>query len=585
VDIAKLVARLELQSSQFQTELEKTNRKLLGFQKQSTRSLSNIEKAANSFRRVMTTAFAGLSIAAIGSFVKKTLDLGEELNNAAIKAGVSGEAFTQLAYAAKLTGVETGSLSTALRQMQRALSEARTGGKEQVGVFRALGIELKTLTALSPDKQFELIGDRINALRDPADKARAAMVLFGRAGADLLPLFEKGAEGIREAREEAVKFGQSFSTEQLKALDEAGDSVQRLTASFKGFATSLVAEAAPALRLFFDDLNSRISGGELDKLRVQLEFLRRQRDNKLTQGGRDFVQSSIDETARRLRLLEAPVTHSRGRNLGTKDIAPPGFQGDVQFPDLEVRATARKIELSAMEKFYADLQEMSRALTRQTVSGYEKQRAALVELYDSGRLSLEEFNQKNRELLDEILPSYTDLEMSVAFNSKKIFEQTVNEMTVFAEQASRNMQDAFADFLFDPFADGLDGMLKGFINVIRRMVAEAAAAKLFSSKSSGGLGFGDLLSGFFGGFLKFADGGRPPVGRPSIVGERGPELFVPDAAGTIIPNGAGGAVTVNYYNSYYAGSDAELRAMMPAIQRQTSDITVARIQDMRRRGK
>ena len=36
----------------------------------------------------------------------------------------------------------------------------------------------------------------------------------------------------------------------------------------------------------------------------------------------------------------------------------------------------------------------------------------------------------------------------------------------------------------------------------------------------------------------FANGGRPPVGRPSIVGERGPELFVPNSAGTIIPNHA-----------------------------------------------
>ena len=34
----------------------------------------------------------------------------------------------------------------------------------------------------------------------------------------------------------------------------------------------------------------------------------------------------------------------------------------------------------------------------------------------------------------------------------------------------------------------------------------------------------------------FADGGRPPLNQPSIVGERGPELFVPDSAGTIVPN-------------------------------------------------
>lgn len=49
---------------------------------------------------------------------------------------------------------------------------------------------------------------------------------------------------------------------------------------------------------------------------------------------------------------------------------------------------------------------------------------------------------------------------------------------------------------------------------------------------------------YVAGLLGFADGGSPPVGRPSIVGERGPELFVPTTAGQIIPNhmlsGAGG---------------------------------------------
>ena len=46
----------------------------------------------------------------------------------------------------------------------------------------------------------------------------------------------------------------------------------------------------------------------------------------------------------------------------------------------------------------------------------------------------------------------------------------------------------------------------------------------------------------------FAEGGRPPVGKASIVGERGPELFVPKVAGTIVPNdamGGGGDSVVN----------------------------------------
>lgn len=59
------------------------------------------------------------------------------------------------------------------------------------------------------------------------------------------------------------------------------------------------------------------------------------------------------------------------------------------------------------------------------------------------------------------------------------------------------------------------------------------AQHLLSSLIGGGLkvGFGALF-----GLMGFAEGGRPPVGVPSIVGERGKELFVPDQAGTIIPN-------------------------------------------------
>ena len=56
---------------------------------------------------------------------------------------------------------------------------------------------------------------------------------------------------------------------------------------------------------------------------------------------------------------------------------------------------------------------------------------------------------------------------------------------------------------------------------------------------------------------RFADGGRPLVGRASIVGERGPELFVPDRAGTIIPNNAmGGAMNV-IVNVDASGSSVE----------------------------
>ena len=74
----------------------------------------------------------------------------------------------------------------------------------------------------------------------------------------------------------------------------------------------------------------------------------------------------------------------------------------------------------------------------------------------------------------------------------------------------------------------------------------------------GNVGGKDVTGGLFK-FLGFARGGRPPVGRPSIVGEQGPELFVPRSSGTIVPNnklGGGGSTSV-VVNVDASGSDVQ----------------------------
>ena len=97
------------------------------------------------------------------------------------------------------------------------------------------------------------------------------------------------------------------------------------------------------------------------------------------------------------------------------------------------------------------------------------------------------------------------------------------------------------------------------LNNLKRKLVEVAIQRAVSGIGGGIGGFlGDLLSGgkkSGGGLVPFipslggagfANGGRPPVGKASIVGERGPELFVPKVAGTIIPNNAiGGGGTTN----------------------------------------
>lgn len=78
---------------------------------------------------------------------------------------------------------------------------------------------------------------------------------------------------------------------------------------------------------------------------------------------------------------------------------------------------------------------------------------------------------------------------------QKKAEETKDVMSAFADQAARNMQSSFADFLFNPFDDGIKGMAKGFSDTLRRMAAELAASKMFELLSTWATGYQGKGSG------------------------------------------------------------------------------------------
>ena len=131
---------------------------------------------------------------------------------------------------------------------------------------------------------------------------------------------------------------------------------------------------------------------------------------------------------------------------------------------------------------------------------------------------LQELNQLNQAgyISDE---TFERLKTKFSEVSEKT-EEITSEMSVFADQAARNMQDSLADFFFDPAESGLKGLLSSFGDTLRRMAAEAAAAKIFES-----IGFGGGGGGIFDAFAGFFDkGGFIPSGGFGIAGERGPEI-------------------------------------------------------------
>jgi len=174
----------------------------------------------------------------------------------------------------------------------------------------------------------------------------------------------------------------------------------------------------------------------------------------------------------------------------------------------------------------------------------------------------------------------------------KVAKETGDEMDEFAKSAAKNIQSELADFLFDPFKDGLDGMLEQWGKMLQRMIAEAAAAQvakyLFGDMKDGKVGglvgsipWESIASAIFsakgnafdnGEVKKFASGGvfgngriltKPTMfalgGTLGVAGEAGPEGALPLKR---MSNGklgvymsGGGGTTINQTINAGAGTD------------------------------
>ncbi len=131
------------------------------------------------------------------------------------------------------------------------------------------------------------------------------------------------------------------------------------------------------------------------------------------------------------------------------------------------------------------------------------------------------------------------------------------------EQATnaKKVQDAFekiATSVQDDIKEGIKGLIKGtstladMLNKVADKFLDLAIDQAFGSFGGGG------IFGFLGNIFK-ANGGPVAGGNPYVVGEKGPELFVPKASGTIVPNnqlGGGGSTSV-VVNVDASGTSAE----------------------------
>ncbi len=189
------------------------------------------------------------SVRAFAGFVQGALDSADALVKMSQKTGLTVEALSGLQHAASLSDVSVEQLATGLKQLSKNASDAAGGAKEQAETFKAIGVETRDATgAVRPlDQLLADVSDRFASWEDGAGKSAIAMRLFGKAGADMIPLLNGGSAGMAEATEEARKLGLVVSTDTAQAAERFNDNMTRLKSQLDVVARLIAEAALPSL--------------------------------------------------------------------------------------------------------------------------------------------------------------------------------------------------------------------------------------------------------------------------------------------------------------------------------------------------
>lgn len=192
------------------------------------------------------SAAVGGSILAVG---KLTADYAGDMYDMARGAGIGVEAFQKLAYAGRMSGVETEKLSASLVKFDRMVAEATGGNKTYMQTFEDLGIKIKDSAGnlRQPNEIFEDVADIFHNTEDGIGKTALAVELFGKSGADLIPMLNDGKAGLKAFYAEAERLGLALSNEMIAKGDAFSDQLENIGEQVKGVKLQLGAALIPAL--------------------------------------------------------------------------------------------------------------------------------------------------------------------------------------------------------------------------------------------------------------------------------------------------------------------------------------------------
>lgn len=434
--------------------------------------------------------------------------------------------------AAKLAGASTIEASNAFRQLAQALGSGRLQGDE----FRSISEQIPTLLAPVAKELNTTVGELkkfasegkitsdvvLRALRKiETDGAGSLKALIANDPTQVFKNLTNATEDLSRA------FGEKLNPVVLPAIR----AITELTQAAVDFINTPLAQTIAiftGVAFAVKGLTAAVSLLSAAQTILLAKF-------KLTTAGA-IAYAKATSTA-------SVATKALAFSTGALTIALNALPFVALGTVITIATTALIKHNQEQQKFNDLVKEGSEVNVEAAISELEIKRLKL-------RNQLEETNDKraSKAIARRLQTNEEDIRqllerLKIIRDEKKAIDETT--------ESTKKLSEAFKK-VGDKIATGVSDALTDAILQTKSLADSARSLLQGIARDLLRLGINTALSSTFGGIFKslptFATGGRPKVRQPSIVGERGAEIFVPDRAGTIIPNnkiGVGAGMTNN----------------------------------------
>jgi hypothetical protein len=444
------------------------------------------------------------------------------------------------------------------------VDEAASGSDKTRAVFQKLGVSLADIGNLPTDKLLEKTLKQLSQIPDSATRSAKTVELLGRAMRGL---------DVREVYEELMAAQGKYTADMDKSFFQVKQTMDVLTAAFTDLKTAFIVSFGPAIEgliVLFTKLTWAIAGtfsGLKDLVTLDFDAIKNW----------DFgvgKEKELEEKLKKIRDQKPPSSGTGGRPMEAGEL----LTKQEEFYKKELQISEAKRQRNQKEAELVFLTENEKKLQLELFDIEQKRKLLILEK-KMNQEQANEFAQSEKKRAQEGY-QIAQSQRTFEFGWRKAYASYVENATNAAkmgEQAfvsvTSNMEQALDNFVSTgklKFGDLARSIISDLIKIQMRAQITSMFGSLGSIFGFGGGGGGG--KDFTGGIklmptslpitkpFGFADGGDPPVGVPSMVGERGPELFVPKTAGTIIPNNKlssmGGQPQVVYNGPYIANMQA-----------------------------